>query len=319
MFDLLAAGFLGLFGYLGWRRGTVLTALAAGGLVVGYLGALLLYRPVGLLFASVIGVPPILAFPLGGLVALLTISILMKVATARVAANRRWRLAKGWIPSRADRGGGAALGVVWALGLVILLAWAGIVLRGLTGLGPDAENTISGRLASAAVGNAVYAVARRATGSRVLASTMALVAVKPSEGAESLNRLVSDGRLRAAFQATALRDAFVQSDAATIAQHPAIRSLAGDAPFLEAAEAVRLVGDVDGTASPEELSLQLTEHLGPMVRTMRTLSDDPEIQTLLEDEEFMAQIDQVDLGALATDPRFNLLAGRILSTLRAER
>jgi uncharacterized membrane protein required for colicin V production len=319
MIDLLALTFLGLFGYLGWRRGTILTALSAGGLVLGYLGALLFYRPVGRLLESALGVPPILAFPLGGLAALLLTSILVKIVTVRVSANRRWRVDRGWMPSTRDRVGGAALGVVWALGIVIVLAWGLIVLRGLTGSGPDAENSISGRLASAVVGKAVYAVASRATGNRVLASTMALVAVKPSEGAESLNRLVSDERLRTAFQATALRDAFVQSDAVTIARHPTIRSLAGDEQFVEAAQAVQLVSDAEGTASQEELSAQLAERLGPMIRAVHGLSGDAEIQSMLEDQEFMEQIERVDLAGLVTDPRFNRLAGRILTTLRAER
>jgi uncharacterized membrane protein required for colicin V production len=317
MIDLLALGFLGLFGYIGWRRGAVLTALSAGGLVVGYLGAVLFYRPFGRLLESVFGVPAILAFPLGGLTALLLISIVVRIAASRVSANRRWRVSRGWIPSRADRSGGAALGVVWALGIVVVFAWALIVLRGLTGSGPDAERSISGRLASAVVGKAVYVVASRATGNRVLASTMALVAVKPSQGAESLNRLVGDERLQTAFQATELRDAFVQSDAVTIAQHPTIRSLAGDQQFVEAAQAVQLVSDAEGTASQEELSAQLAERLAPMIRAVHGLSSDAEIQSMLEDRDFMERIERVDLAGLVTDPRFNRLARRILTTLRA--
>jgi uncharacterized membrane protein required for colicin V production len=130
MIDLLALTFLGLFGYLGWRRGTILTALSAGGLVLGYLGAVLFYRPVGRLLESALGVPPILAFPLGGLGALLLTSILVKIVTVRISANRRWRVDRGFMPSTRDRAGGAALGVVWALGIVIVLAWGLSRVRG---------------------------------------------------------------------------------------------------------------------------------------------------------------------------------------------
>ena len=71
MTDLLALGLIVGMGLYGRRRGTVGMALIAGGLFGGYLAALLLFRPVGSLIASLSGLPGIVAYPLGGMVVLL--------------------------------------------------------------------------------------------------------------------------------------------------------------------------------------------------------------------------------------------------------
>ena len=166
MIDLIALAALALLGYLGWRRGTILTALSAGSLLAGYLGAFMLYKPIAQLLEGVFSVPPILAFPLGGMVAMITVTLLLRLLAGRLRARRMRRMGDGWTPSRRDRVGGAAIGMTWALGIVIFLSWAAIVLHGLTGKGPDVERTLSGQLASAAVGKAVHVLAERVSGTR---------------------------------------------------------------------------------------------------------------------------------------------------------
>ena len=79
MIDVIALTALALLGYLGWRRGTILTALSAGSLLAGYVGAFMLYKPMGRLLEGVFSVPPILAFPLGGMVAMVTVTLLLRL------------------------------------------------------------------------------------------------------------------------------------------------------------------------------------------------------------------------------------------------
>ena len=319
MIDLVALALVALLAYLGWRRGTILTALSGGSLLVGYLGAVLLYRPLGQLLRGVFSVPSILAFPLGGMVAVLTISLLLRVVAARLKIRRLRRLDKGWTPSTVDRTGGAMLGAVWATAIVVFLAWAAIVVRGLTGQGPDVEKTLAGQLTSAVVGRVAYILAERLTGDEVLASTISLAAVKPSEAAETVSRLVGDPGLRALFEDRALRAAVMRSDFASVTGHPAIRDLARDPRFLDAAERVRLVGDLSSNATQSEVTEQLVERIAPMVRTAETLSRDGAVQQILRNPRFLEKLQGGDIGALATDPEFNQLAEKFVESFNAGR
>ncbi len=319
MIDVIALAALALLGYLGWRRGTILTALSAGSLLAGYVGAFMLYKPMGRLLEGVFSVPPILAFPLGGIVAMVTITLLVRLLAGRLRARRLRRMDEGWTPSYPDRVGGAIIGMTWALGIVIFLSWAAIVLHGLTGQGPDVERTLSGQLASAAVGKAVHVLAERITGDEVLASTMALVAVKPNEGAKSVSRLVGSPRLRSLFEDRDLRAAVRESDFSAVARQAGLLDLVRDRAFLEAAERVGLIEKVGVDAAAEQVAAQLVERIAPMVRTADDLSRNVDVRRILESPQFLERLQGGDLGALAIDRDFNRLVEEFLEAFRASR
>lgn len=319
MIDVIALAFVTVLAYLGWRRGTVLTALSGGSLVLGYLGAFLLYRPIGNLYRAAFDVPPILALPLGGMTAIVVISLVLRIAAVRIRVRRMRQMEEGWNPPAIDRTGGAAIGMTWALGVVIFLSWAAIVLHGLTGRGPDVERALSGQLASAAVGKAVHVLAKRFTGDEVLASTMALVAVKPSEGAKTVSRLVGSTQLRSLFENRDLQASVRGSDFAAVARQSGLLDLARDRTFLEAAERVGLIEQVGVDAAPEQIAVQLVERIAPMVRTADDLSKNLDVQRILQSPEFLERLHGGDLGALATDRDFNRLAEEFLEAFRASR
>ena len=319
MIDVIALAVLALLGYLGWRRGTILTALSAGSLLAGYVGAFMLYKPMGRLLEGVFSVPPILALPLGGMVAMVAVAIVLRLLAGWLRRRRMRRLDEGWTPSYPDRVGGAAIGTTWALGIVIFLSWAAIVLHGLTGQGPDVERTLSGKLASVAVGKAVHVLAERITGDEVLASTMALVAVKPSEGAKSVSRLVGSPQLRSLFENRDLRAAIMRSDFSAVTRQAGLLDLARDRTFLEAAERVGLIENVDADAAAEQVAAQLVERIAPMVRTADDLSRNVDVQRILQNPQFLERLQGGDLGALATDHDFNRLAEEFLKAFTAGR
>ena len=316
--DLLSFAALALLGHLGWRRGTVLTALSAGAIAAGYLGALVLYRPFGYLIQGVFGAPMLLAFPLGSLAAFVIVSTIVRIVAARVAVGRTRRTDRGWTPSRVDRAGGAALGVAWGAAIVIVVGWGMVAIRGLTGQGPDVERTVTGRVASRVVGAAVFSAVRGVTGNEILASTLALVAVRPQTAATSLNALFDDPRLRMLFENPSLRAALLRGDAGALVRHPSVQSLATDPEFLEAAYAVSLLDGDSNDTSARLVSEQLVQRLGPIVQTTQTLADDPEIQEALADPALQEKLAEMDLGALATDPAFNRLAEKILGSVRGQ-
>ena len=319
MIDVVALAFVTVLAYLGWRRGTILTALSASSLLAGYVGALMLYKPIGNLYRAAFDVPPILALPMGGMTAMVVITLVLRFVASRIRVRRMRQMEEGWNPSAIDRTGGAAIATTWALGIVIFLSWAAIVLHGLTGRGPDVERTLSGQLASAAVGKAVHVLAERFTGDEVLASTMALVAVKPSEGAKSVSRLVGSTRLRSLFEDRDLRAAVMRSDFSAVARQAGLVDLARDRTFLEAAERVGLIEKVGVDAAAEQVAAQLVERIAPMVRTADDLSKNSDVQRILQSPEFLERLQGSDLGALATDRDFNRLAEEFLEAFAASR
>ena len=165
----------------------------------------------------------------------------------------------------------------------------------------------------------MHVLAKRFTGDEVLASTMALVAVKPSEGAKSVSRLVGSPRLRSLFEDRDIRAAVMRSDFSAVTRQAGLLDLARDRTFLEAAERVGLIENVDADAAAEQVATQLVERIAPLVRTADDLSRNVDVQRILQNPQFLERLQGGDLGALATDHDFNRLAEEFLKAFTAGR
>ena len=315
MTDLIILGFLSLVGFLGWRRGTLLMALSLGGLVAGYVGAFLFYRPVGLVLVDLTGLPPVVAYAVAGMALWLGIGSVLNLVQSRARKARRERRKGGWTPPQADSIGGAALGVLWAGGVVTMVLWVMMGVRTLTERGPDVSSTLSASVTSSAAEKVVYAAARRLTRERVLASAMSVVAANPADGAETIRTVIQDERFVRLLADADLRDRLAQGDTGGLAQNEVLLGLANDEFFLEAATRLELVGIDAGPGSAS--AVELAQSMAPIARTIQALLDDPEVRAQLENPELRERIQAGDIRALATDPDFNRLAAKVLSVLRA--
>src|SRR6185369_10176236 len=110
MIDLVVLAILALAAWHGWRRGTILMGLSLASIGAGYVGAALLYRPVGRMIGASFHLPPLLALPIAGLFILFTISTLIKIAMWKVERGRAIARREGVEPPTVDSAAGAAIG-----------------------------------------------------------------------------------------------------------------------------------------------------------------------------------------------------------------
>ncbi len=312
--DLIVLAVLALVGFCGWRRGTLLMALSLGGLVAGYVGAFLFYRPVGSLLVDKTAIPPVLAYPLAGILLWLTIGAVLNLVQRKARKIRKTKRKEGWTPSRLDSAGGAWLGVMLAFGVSAVVVWTMMGIHSFAGRGPDVAPTITARTTSVAAEKVVYLAARQITKERVLASAMSVVAANPAKGTETIRTVIRDERFVRLLSEKRLREQLARGDVDGLSASEALSGLAADEDFLEAAAQLALVGP-DPTAGPG-MAAELVEGLAPMAGTIETLLDDPEIRTLLEEGDLLERIQKGDIRSLATDADFNRLAAKVLRLLR---
>ncbi|MFQ5550610.1 MAG: hypothetical protein ACE5FJ_05185, partial [Gemmatimonadales bacterium] len=162
----------------------------------------------------------------------------------------------------------------------------------------------------------VHAIARSMLGDDMLASAIASVVVNPAVASESLGQLVSDPRFQALLRDGDLRNAIAHNDYQALARNPVFSELIADRDFLDAAEDVNLIGNLREDAHPFMVTQQLTDRIAPLVRSVESLSHDPEIQRILHDPNFASVFERGDLGALVGNEDVNRLLQRVLETLR---
>lgn len=312
--DVIVLAVLALVGFWGWRRGTLLMALSLGGLVAGYVGAFLFYRPVGSLLLDKTGMPPVLAYPMAGILLWLVIGAVLNLVQRKARKIRKAKRAEGWTPSRLDSAGGAWMGVMLAFGVSSVVVWTMMGIHSFAGRGPDVASTITARTTSVVAERIVYVAARQITKERVLASAMSVVAANPAAGTQTIRTVIQDERFVRLLSDERLREKLARGDVEGLSGSEALSGLAGDVDFLEAAARLALVGPDPG-AGPG-MAADLVEGLAPMAGTIEMLLDDDEIRTLLEDGDLLERIQSGDIRSLATDADFNRLAAKVLGLLR---
>jgi len=233
--DPAAALVVGFAAWVGWRRGTVPMTLAVIGMLGGYLGAALFYRPFGVLAERLFQLPALLAMPLGGMVALLVVSLVLRAVTWKINRAIAIKRAAGWYPSRANRAGGAALGALWTATVVVAAAWFCMALRGLTHRGPEIGGTLTGRVSVAVTHRVVYGVLRHATTDPLAANFGAFMISDPGRGLADARALGGDMRVRRLLTDATLRGALARGDLAVLEGSAAVHALAEDSLLHRAA------------------------------------------------------------------------------------
>lgn len=317
MTDYVVLAALALAAFIGWRRGTLRMALPVLGVVAGYAGAFFLYRPLGRIVGQATGLPAMLAYPAGGLVAFVLVTLLSKLPALgleRRLAPQRGKHAPAL--TGADRAGGAILGVAVASAVTVVVLWALAALGSASGQGPDLERSRAGRIAVRTSRRFAQAAAQRATGERLLSSTMALLATEPRAGAHAIQTLAGDVRLTALFGNTDLHAALLSRNPGALARHPTMDVLARDPEFLGAVETLGLVRPGEGRYA---IAAAMVADVAPLVRAVDELRRDPEVRKTLEGPNGLGlRLQRGDAASLLRDRDFNVLAGRVLETLRRQ-
>jgi uncharacterized membrane protein required for colicin V production len=310
--DFLCSAVLGLWAYLGWRRGFLLSAFGIASLLLSYLGAYLLYRPVGDLIASSLGLQTLLAYPLGGIVAFVLIGFALSLVRWSLRRRRREALARGGAWLLPGRIAGAVLSTAYAAGFLLVLVCA---LSWLQASFPESAINVRSSLAGRAAAPVMAALARRLaggpTGSPALVGVAERLARDPGGTTESLAAVLADPRVRKVVGAPG-------SAQRTRTEAEALRKLAADPAFQERAEKAGLLQRAEaGPLSPDEVQVQLAARLAPLHRAVDALSRDKEVRKLLEDPSMQERLRKRDLVALANDPSFNAVAKRVIDYLKS--
>jgi len=325
MVDLICALLVLLFGYLGWRRGFVLSVLPLLGLATGYLAAYLFYRPVGEVVGSLFDLQPLLAYPIGGVVAFVLAVLLFNLLGLMF---RRWRRRRRLIKPRrrwvkiADRTGGLMLGSAYGGAFVLMAAWALLSLQALMaeshpdGFGPPIRETWVGRLALPFAEGVARKLAGGQTGDPTVARAAAGLARDPLRTSRDLAGVLSDKRVQRVLRDDRLMRQLAR-DPHGAANAPQLKALARDRDLVDRLKRLGLLQSAEvGDLPPREIANQLTKRLRPTARLVDQLSRDKEVQALLADPELMSRLEQRDLLALANDPKFNRLVEIITARMR---
>ena len=323
MMNLLAVGVIVGLGLYGWRRGVVGMALIAGGLFGGYVAALLLFRPVGRLMTSVTGMPEIVAYPVAGMIVLMSVSAAVN-AYARV--HRRQRAAKqlaeeGWEPTRADQVGGMAIGWVYGVAIVVLISWASMSLGGLYGSSEMAavRESVTGRLSTEIVQRAVAVPARAVVGDRFVAGGVAHMVADPAKAIESLNGVMANQDMQELLGGGAILEAARTQNPALLASNESLQQLADNEQFAAAMRTFGLVERGSGPVDPGQVADALVREAGPALRSVDQLMADPEITRILESDNFRRVWEEGDFVRMTREADFRQLFERILEELRQNR
>jgi len=314
--DLLVVAILAAAGYFGWRRGALRMSLSVAGLLAGYLAATLLYGPIGALVGHAMSIPDMIAMPLGGVLAMLLIMTVFRLAV-RPALEERLAPLGGREPDlmTADRAVGATLGVLWTSGVLVVVVWVMVSVRSIAGLGPELDRTVTARVSASVVRQATYAIAWHATRDRLVASTVSLVAAHPRDGIRAVNVVLRDPHARQLWADSSARRALARGDTAALMRSREVHELATDQRFLVAARQIGLSGG--GVAGPD-LAADLAERAAPLARAIDGLRADRTVRDLFDSSDVRQLLDRGDLVALASNDRVNVIVQRVVESLRDE-
>jgi uncharacterized membrane protein required for colicin V production len=311
LIDLSCLALLGVWAYLGWRRGLLLSALALATVLVSYVCAYLFYRPVGEILARTFSLQPLLAYPLGGMTAFALAALVLSVVRAVLRRRRKKASARATPLLLAGRIAGAALSVAYGAAFLLLVLGALLWLQAsLPGKVPDVRSSMAGRAAAPLMA----AIARRLAGGREGSPTLVGVADRmardPLHTTRSLGAVLDDPRVRKL--ASAVRAGRGR------AEEKALRQLAADPEFLQRAEEAGLIQRAEaGPLSPEQAQAQLAARLAPLRRALDAMARDKQVRQMLEDPELAERLRRRDMLALVNDPAFNKLAERVMEHLRS--
>jgi hypothetical protein len=305
----------------GWLRGTVAMALWAGGLLAGYGGALLLFRPVGSLLAQVSGLPAMATYPFAGFLVFVLVSSGVGWYARGRRRQRARRMDKGWEPPAWDAPGGLLLGATYGGVLALILAWAAGSIGGLygSGNGEAIRSSLTGRAGTAVAEQALSLGTQAMVGDPFVARTMAHVVADPVKATEALQEVMSDARVVELARSDVLRRAAASQDPDELARSAPVRALAADDQFVSVLREFGVLRDGSGTVTPEEISAALVREAGPVLRSVDALKNDEEVLSMLGSASFREALEQGDYGDLARDQRFTRLIERILEEVRRQR
>jgi membrane protein required for colicin V production len=313
--DLVALAILAVFAGIGAARGALRTGMGLLALVVGYVAAIFLARPLGALIAASFSISEWLAVPLGG-----TAGFAIGYAGTALtgALLRRFTESPGGERSPRDRFLGACFGALRGALVVLMVSWLALWLDAMreTGGGapvPPVAESAAARVTGEVVERGIGAALGDQPGGRMAARLAARPAATIADmeevlESESIEGLRSDAGFWAEVEQGDVDAALARTSFRLLASDPDVRSRLADLGM------VREEAAADAQAFREDVA----EVLHQVAPRIRGLKEDPEVQALVGDPEVVAMLESGDTLGLLGHPGFRELVDRIASQPAAE-
>jgi len=301
--DALLLGALAAYAGVGAWRGPVESALRLSAWIAGYAAAWLAARALGAPLAHVLGIAPLLGFPLAGTTAFLATQVAFLLAILRTRRD-------GSPPAFAGRAVGAALGAARGAVIVVLLGWLATLGEGLRAQGVVALPA----LGDSTLGRASESLVERGTelalgAGRPEARAVAALVARPAETAAAWRDLLAHPRFAAVQSDTGFWRAVEAGDLAGARGAASFRALVADVSVRAELGRLGLVSPA-AAAYPIAFERELSAALGSAASRVATLRDDPEVQALLADPDVRELLERGDALRLLAHPGFQTLLRR---------
>lgn len=316
--DLAALAIFVVFVTLGAVRGTLLGLVHTITIVASYGAALLAATRLAEPASHVLGVRPLFAGAVAGMVAFGVAWVLVGIA-GRLVVHRAERKRAGRPRSAADRLGGAAIGAVHGAVLALLVGWLGLwleaalqarsmpAMQAMQESAPPAPSPA--REASRAVARSVASAAMgEGTGARVGVNLIA----SPAETMAGVRRVLENPRIRT-LQEDRLFWQHVSSGAVDAALNQAsFLGIAYDDTLRGQLADLGLVGEA-ARGDARLFRNSCHDALARVAPALRDLREDPQVHALLADEGIQRALSEGDTVAMLANPQFRSLVDRVVS------
>jgi uncharacterized membrane protein required for colicin V production len=308
--DLIAVTVLASFATLGAVRGAFNTGMGLLTLVVAY-GAAVLFAPVlAPAIEARLGLPELLALPLGGSVGFFGAYALMVFATAllRRIAERHGDEER----SPRDRFLGGVFGAVRGGLIVLLISWLALWVDALRLTGTELPvPEVGGSTAAAVTGEVVEtglsaALSDAGAGGRV----MARIAARPAVALEDLQGVLDDRNV-ASLRADEMFWTYVEHGNTDAAMNRAAFLRMSRDPALRGRFVALGLVDPAAADDPAIFRRDVGEVLRQVGPRLRGLRNDPELHALLEDPQVVAMVQSGDTIGLLRHAGFRSLVDRV--------
>ena len=311
--DIIAVLILSYFFFKGFRRGFIISVLGIVGLICAYIGAYLLYQPLGSWFQERYELPNIAAYAVGGLCAFICIYLFFSVISGFISWRRRRMAKKDGVEEVGllDKVLGGALGVVIGGAVVVMLFWLYNMAQ-ISPVGkklPDLSGSASARASEAAVRSGAYAIAKNTTKDKDLSNAIARSVSNPLKMTENVQKIMEHPKVEALSADPEFLGSVLHGDEELIRKNPALNDMLEDPEVMNIA---RELGLVAYNEKPEELKDEAAKKLARIGRNFGKIQNDPEIQAILNDRDVQAKLESQDIAGLLKDQKFHKLIKRVM-------
>lgn len=309
--DIIAAVCILFCGFMGYRRGLVGALAPLIAMVFGYVAALLFAKPVADALIAKGILKGMIAYPVGGIIAFLGVSIAVRLVAWIIERMLQSRLEGGGL-GRIYFVAGGAFGALKGALYALILVWGIMLVRAakasVQGADEDRRPTVSERAASRVIKSLTGFVMKAKGGDDPIGETLSSIMSNPERGLKSIRGVTENDALKEALRDNDFLQTLASGNMEAVEKHPAFEKILDNEEFIESARDLGLV-DSDGDLS--KVKKQLSATLAKVQKQMTVARDDPKVGELMKDPQMRKILEKGDVASMLNSSEFRELMGSI--------